>query len=70
MPAEVLVYVASGPFGDAVHMGGAGWTLVGLAVHLAIMACMAAAFVLAARRLPALVRTRSPPASLTASCSG
>src|SRR5688572_29945443 len=55
-PAEVLVYVASGPFGDAVHMGGAGWTLVGLAVHFAIMACMAAAFFLVARRVPALVR--------------
>ena len=55
-PGGVLTYVASGPFGDAVRDGGTGWALVGLAVHFAIMACMAAAFVLAARRLPVLVR--------------
>jgi hypothetical protein len=54
----VLRFVASGPFGDAVQPGGTGWPLVGLAVHYAIMACMAAAFMIAASRLPALVRNR------------
>ena len=60
MPADVLVYVASGPFGDAVHIGGAGWALVGLAVHFAIMACMATAYMLAASRIPALARHPIP----------
>lgn len=52
----VLRYVASGPFGDAVRQGGAGWAAIGLAVHFAIMAVMAAAYMIAARRLPALLR--------------
>jgi hypothetical protein len=55
-PENVLTYVASGPFGDGVRSGGALWAAVGLAVHFTIMACMAAAFFLAARRIPALVR--------------
>jgi hypothetical protein len=55
-PAAVLTYVASGPFGDGVRSGGPHWAAVGLAVHFAIMACMAAAYVLAARRIPALIR--------------
>ena len=55
-PGGVLRYVASGPFGDAVRQGGAYWAAVGLAVHFAIMAYMAAAFFLVAKRVPALVR--------------
>ncbi|HEY5721357.1 MAG TPA: hypothetical protein VIT45_03455 [Allosphingosinicella sp.] len=55
-PGGVLRYVASGPFGDAVRQGGADWAAVGLAVHFAIMACMAAAFFLVAKSVPALVR--------------
>jgi hypothetical protein len=51
-PAPVLRYVASGPFGDAVRTGGLGWALAGLAIHYAIMACMAAAYFLVAPRLP------------------
>lgn len=55
-PVAVLAYVASGPFGDGVRSGGPPWAAAGLAVHFAIMACMAAAYFLAARRIPALVR--------------
>jgi hypothetical protein len=59
-PSGVLTYVASGPFGDGVRTGGPGWAAVGLAVHFAIMACMAATYLLAARRIPALVRHPVP----------
>jgi hypothetical protein len=59
-PGGVLRYVASGPFGDSVRQGGAGWAAVGLAVHFAIMACMAAAFFLAAPRIPASIRHPIP----------
>jgi hypothetical protein len=55
-PQGVLTYVASGPFGDGVRSGGPVWAAVGLAIHFAIMACMATAYFLAARRIPALVR--------------
>ncbi|HYI64827.1 MAG TPA: hypothetical protein VEW71_08090 [Allosphingosinicella sp.] len=55
-PLGVLRYVASGPFGDSVREGGAGWAAIGLAVHFAIMFCMAAAYILAAPRIPALLR--------------
>ena len=55
-PGGVLRYVASGPFGDAVRQGGTGWAAAGLAVHFAIMACMAAAYFLAAPRVPWLIR--------------
>ncbi len=55
-PGDVLAYVASGPFGDSVRSGGLLWAAVGLAVHFAIIACMTAAYFLAARRVPALVR--------------
>jgi hypothetical protein len=54
-PESVLTYVASGPFGDGVRGGGTGWALAGLAVHFAIMACMATAYFLAARRMPTLI---------------
>jgi membrane associated rhomboid family serine protease len=49
----MLRYVASGPFPAATGMG-AGGAIIGLLVHFALMAVMAAAFVLAARRVPAL----------------
>jgi len=54
-PVRVLRFVASGPFGDAPTTS-AGWAAIGLAVHYAIMACMAAAYVLIAPRIPALIR--------------
>jgi len=59
-PSGVLTYVASGPFGDGVRGGGLGWAATGLAVHFAIMACMAAAYFLIAARVPALVRHPVP----------
>ncbi len=56
-PMGVLRYVASGPFGEAPTPT-PGWAAIGLAVHYAIMACMAAAYMVAARRL--LVLRRRP----------
>jgi hypothetical protein len=55
-PEGVLTYVASGPFGDAVRQGGPAWAAAGLAVHFALMACMATAWFLVAPRFPALIR--------------
>lgn len=55
-PLPLLRYVASGPFGDAVRDGGAGWALFGLAIHFAIMASMVAAYMLVAPRIPTLLR--------------
>jgi hypothetical protein len=54
-PFGVLRYVASGPFGESVRPT-PGWAAIGLIVHFAIMACMAAAYMLAAPRIPALLR--------------
>ena len=54
-PAAVLRFVASGPFGEAPTPG-PGWAAAGLLVHFAIMACMAAAYMLVAPRFPALLR--------------
>ncbi len=51
---NMLRYVGSGPFPQATEMG-AGGAMLGLAVHFALMAIMAAGYVLAARRIPALV---------------
>lgn len=51
----VLTFVASGPFGSAPTPA-AGWAIVGLLVHYAIMACMVAAYMIAARRMPILLR--------------
>jgi len=59
-PSGVLTYVASGPFGDGVRGGGLGWAAAGLAVHFAIMTCMAAAYFMIASRVPALVRHPVP----------
>ncbi len=49
----MLRYVASGPFPAATDWG-AGGAALGLAVHFALMAVMAAAFVFAANRRPQL----------------
>ena len=54
-PIAILQYVASGPFGDQAK-NGTGWAIAGLLVHYALMACMAAAFIIAGRRLPLLTR--------------
>ena len=55
-PIKVLLFVASGPFGDGVRTGGIGWAATGLVTHYAIMACMAAAYMVMAPRIPALLR--------------
>ena len=52
---NMLRYVGSGPFPHATEMG-AGGAILGLFVHFALMAIMAAVYVLAARRMPALVQ--------------
>ena len=54
-PLGVLRFVASGPFGASASPT-PGWAAIGLAVHFAIMACMAAAYILVAARIPALLR--------------
>jgi hypothetical protein len=54
-PDRMLRGVASGPFSGASHWGWSGAAL-GLAVHFALMAMMAACFVLAADRIGALKR--------------
>jgi hypothetical protein len=51
--ADMLRGVASGPFPAATDWGDAGAAL-GLAVHFTLMAIMAAVYVFAAARLPAL----------------
>ena len=56
-PAAMLRFVASGPFPAATDMGTAG-SILGLLVHFGLMAIMVAAFVIAARQIPAL--TDSP----------
>ncbi len=53
--ASVLRTVASGPFGDSAAESLLGVPL-GLGVHFAIMAIMAAVYVIAASRVPALAR--------------
>ena len=52
-PMAMLRYVASGPFPAATGMGAPG-SLLGLAVHFALMAIMVTVFVLAATRIRAL----------------
>jgi hypothetical protein len=51
---NMLRYVGSGPFPQATEMGTSG-AILGLLVHFALMAIMAAVYIIAARRLPALV---------------
>jgi hypothetical protein len=53
--AGMLASVASGPFGDGIRDSAAAAPL-GLLVHFAIMAVMAAVYLVAARRVPALNR--------------
>ena len=53
-PADMLRFVASGPFPSATGMGAAG-SILGLAVHYGLMAVMVSAFVVAARSRPALL---------------
>ena len=53
-PANMLRSVASGPFPEATEMGAAG-AVVGLGVHFALMAVMAAIFVLLVRLRPVLL---------------
>jgi hypothetical protein len=60
--AGMLRGLASGPFPAATDWG-AGGALVGLAVHYAIMAVMAAVFVIARDRI-AIVRRHTIPAAL------
>ena len=55
-PANMLRYVASGPFPQAKEWGTAGAAL-GLIVHFTLMAIMATVFVLAARRYPEILRS-------------
>ena len=51
---NMLRYVGSGPFPQATEMG-AGGAILGFLVHFSLMALMASVYVLAARRIPALV---------------
>jgi uncharacterized membrane protein YagU involved in acid resistance len=51
---NMLRYVGSGPLPEATEMGASG-AILGLLVHFALMAIMAAVYVLAARRIRALV---------------
>ena len=53
-PAAMLRFVASGPFPRATEWGAAG-SVVGLAVHFALMAVMVGVFVIAARSRPQLL---------------
>jgi hypothetical protein len=52
-PMGMLRYVASGPFPGATQWGSAG-SILGLAVHFTLMAVMAAVYMIAADRRPAL----------------
>lgn len=53
-PADMLRFVASGPFPDATGWGAWGSTL-GLLVHFALMAVMVGAFVVFAQARPSLL---------------
>ena len=52
--ANMLRYVASGPFPSATDMGTAG-AILGLLTHFTLMAIMATIFVILARQRPALL---------------
>ena len=54
-PIKVLQFVASGPLGDAA-LASPGYAAAGLLVHFLIMACMVAAYMIAAPHIPALLR--------------
>lgn len=53
-PANMLRFVASGPFPSATEMGTSG-AILGLVVHFALMAIMATVFVFLMRARPALL---------------
>ncbi|MES2055171.1 MAG: hypothetical protein V4564_04455 [Pseudomonadota bacterium] len=53
-PAQVLRYVASGPFGDGMRDAGNAAAGIGLVTHFAIMAVMVSVFVIAASRIAAI----------------
>lgn len=55
-PLVMLKGLASAVLGDGAVKGGIGVALVGLLLHFAIMAVMAAFFIIAADRMPALKR--------------
>ena len=55
-PANMLRYVASGPFPSAKEWGGSG-AVLGLVVHFTLMGIMATIFVLAARRYPDILKS-------------
>jgi len=55
-PGAVMRFVASGPLGDGALAGGRSYVLAGFVVHYAIMACMAAAYVVIAPRVASLFR--------------
>lgn len=55
-PADMLRFVATGPFPSATEWGPAG-AVLGLIVHFTLMAIMASVFVLAARRFPDLLQS-------------
>jgi hypothetical protein len=55
-PADMLRFVASGPFPAATDMGAAG-AILGLAVHFTLMLIMAAFFMWLVRLRPALLKT-------------
>lgn len=55
-PTRILQSVASGLLGRAAYDGGAATAALGLALHFLMALAMAAAYVFAARRLPALIR--------------
>lgn len=62
-PGGVLLFVASGPFGDGV-LSDPRWRVVGALVHYGIMACMVTVYLLAAARLPVLRRWAIPAGAL------
>lgn len=55
-PVRILQSVASGVLGTAAYEGGAGTAALGLALHFVNAFIIATIYVLAARRLPTLVR--------------
>ena len=55
-PANMLRYVASGPFPSAKEWGASG-AVLGLVVHFTLMGIMATIFVLAARRYPDILKS-------------
>lgn len=56
MPMELLQIIASGAFGKAAFEGGAATAAAGFGFHFLMALAWAGAFVLAARRWPALTR--------------